>query len=77
MAADLPRRGIKGARARDGRPGPDALLMGEARREFDIVAAWPVLTRATWGYAGDELAGRLPPAPVNIGYMDSTYSFRL
>ena len=34
--------GISGSRGRDKRPGLDALLKGVARREFDIVAAWPV-----------------------------------
>ena len=34
--------GISGTRARDKRPGLDALLKGVARREFDVVAAWSV-----------------------------------
>ena len=32
--------GVSGARWRDKRAGPDALLKGVARREFDVVAAW-------------------------------------
>lgn len=34
--------GISGAKGRDKRPGLDKLLMGVARREFDLVAAWSV-----------------------------------
>ena len=34
--------GISGSQGRQKRPGLDALLKGVARREFDIVAAWPV-----------------------------------
>jgi DNA invertase Pin-like site-specific DNA recombinase len=34
--------GISGAKGRDRRPGLDALRKGVARREFEVVAAWPV-----------------------------------
>jgi DNA invertase Pin-like site-specific DNA recombinase len=35
-------QGISGAKGRDGRPGFDALLLGVARKEFDLIAAWSV-----------------------------------
>jgi hypothetical protein len=41
--------GISGAKGRQSQPGLDALLKGVARRDFDLVAAWSVLTRATGG----------------------------
>jgi DNA invertase Pin-like site-specific DNA recombinase len=34
--------GISGAKGRDKRPGLDKLLLGVARRDFDLVAAWSV-----------------------------------
>jgi DNA invertase Pin-like site-specific DNA recombinase len=34
--------GISGAKGRDKRPGLDKLLMGVARRDFDLIAAWSV-----------------------------------
>jgi DNA invertase Pin-like site-specific DNA recombinase len=34
--------GISGARGRDKRPGLDKLLMGVARKDFDLIAAWSV-----------------------------------
>src|SRR5882724_2959911 len=34
--------GISGAKGRDQRPGFDALCLGIARRDFDMVAAWSV-----------------------------------
>lgn len=34
--------GISGAKAREQRPGFDALMRGVARREFDLIAAWSV-----------------------------------
>jgi DNA invertase Pin-like site-specific DNA recombinase len=34
--------GILGAKGRDSRPGFDALLLGVARKEFDLIAAWLV-----------------------------------
>lgn len=34
--------GVSGGKGRDKRPGLDQLLMGVARKEFDIVAAWSV-----------------------------------
>ena len=36
--------GISGTKGRGRRPGLDALLKGVARREFDIVAAWSVVS---------------------------------
>ncbi len=34
--------GISGAKGRDKRPGLDKLLMGVARKDFDLIAAWSV-----------------------------------
>src|SRR5260221_4731254 len=34
--------GISGAKGRDKRPGLNKLLLGVARRDFDLVAAWSV-----------------------------------
>src|SRR4051812_22148917 len=35
-------KGISGAKGRDKRPGLDKLLMGVARKDFDLIAAWSV-----------------------------------
>ena len=35
-------RGISGAKGRDKRPGFDKLLLGVARKDFDLIAAWSV-----------------------------------
>ncbi len=42
VAATYTDEGVSGARARDGRPGFDALCGAVARREVDVVAAWSV-----------------------------------
>src|SRR5260221_10680189 len=34
--------GISGAKGRDKRPGLDKLLLGVARKDFDLIAAWSV-----------------------------------
>src|SRR4030081_118061 len=34
--------GISGAKGRDKRPGLEKLLMGVARKDFDLIAAWSV-----------------------------------
>ena len=34
--------GVSGAKGRDKRPGLDKLLMGVARKDFDLIAAWSV-----------------------------------
>src|SRR5947209_17982090 len=35
-------KGISGAKGRDKRPGLDKLLVGVARKDFDLIAAWSV-----------------------------------
>ena len=56
--------GISGTEGRDGGPGLDALLKDVARREFDVMAAWPVyrLGRSLYDLIGlpDYRRGNIP-----------------
>jgi DNA invertase Pin-like site-specific DNA recombinase len=42
IVAEFSDKGISGAKGRDQRPGLDKLLQAVARREIDMVLAWPV-----------------------------------
>ena len=70
--------GISGTKGRGRRPGLDALLKGVARREFDIVAAWSVVSAGPIPARPDRSARRatIPqhrplPAPAGSRYLNA------
>jgi DNA invertase Pin-like site-specific DNA recombinase len=60
--------GISGARGRSDRPGLDALLKAVARREVDLVMAWPVDRR------GRSLVDLLATGPSDLNWFLSCIS---